>query len=124
MRSLLNVLSALSDHHRLRILALLDGRDVCVTDIYAVIGISQLSASKHLGVLRRAGLVEARRQGLWIHYRVAAPADAGVAAVLDAIIGALRDADSTLADRKKLDRRSASVVKPQAWHGTDPEFLD
>jgi hypothetical protein len=47
-----------------------------------------------------------------------------VAAILEATVGALRSAGSSVADRQRLDRRSATVVTPQAWHGTDPEFLD
>jgi ArsR family transcriptional regulator, arsenate/arsenite/antimonite-responsive transcriptional repressor len=121
---LLDVLTALSDACRLRIMGLVDNREVCVSDIYAVLGIPQPTASKHLGVLRRAGLVDARRQGLWMYYRVASPSDPGLTAVLRATVGALRSSAQYLADRRKLDRRSASVVIPQAWHGTDPDFLD
>ena len=124
MKSLHEAFLALSDERRLRILGLLDGREVCVTDIHSVLGMSQPATSKHLGVLRRAGLIEARRQGLWVHYRIASPADPGVAAVLGAAVEALRSTDSSSSDRQKLDRRAPTVVKPQAWHGTDPEFLD
>src|SRR5438477_11377175 len=123
MSPVLNVLIALSDACRLRILGLLDGRELCVTELYAVIGISQPTASKHLGVLRRAGLVDSRRQGLWMYYRIASPDEPSVT-VLRAIVAALRNTDVYTSDRRKLDRRSPTVVTPQAWHGTDPDFLD
>ena len=121
---LVEVLSALADDLRLRIVGLVADREVCVADIYSIIGILQPAASKHLAVLRRAGLVEARRQGLWIYYRVAIPGDPGAAAIMAATVAAVRDSPQSLADRRSLDRRKASVVAPQAWHGMDPEFLD
>jgi ArsR family transcriptional regulator len=114
----------MADPIRLRILALIDPEEQCVGNIYSIIGIKQPAVSKHLGILRRAGLVEARRQGLWIYYRVATPEDAGISAVLTAILSALRDSSQTREDQRTLARRAAPVVKPQAWHGIDPEFLD
>lgn len=124
MTLLLEAFAALSDVWRLRIVGLLDEREVCVSDIYSVLGLHQPTASKHLGVLRRAGLVEVRRQGLWMYYRTSSPTDPAVAGLLRATLDALRRDAVCLADRNKLDRRSATVVIPQAWHGTDPDFLD
>ena len=60
----------LADPTRLRIIGLLLGGEVCVCDIHASLEISQPKASRHLGLLRRAGLVQARREGLWVHYRL------------------------------------------------------
>jgi ArsR family transcriptional regulator len=62
---------ALSDPTRLRILSLLLAGELCVCDIVSALRISQPAASRHLAYLKRAGLVEARRDGLWIHYRLA-----------------------------------------------------
>ena len=75
-------------------------------------------------MLRRAGLVEAHRKGLWIYYRVASPSDPTVGAILETTIAALAGDEQTLADRRRMQRRTPTVVKPQAWHGTDPDFLD
>jgi ArsR family transcriptional regulator len=121
---LIHAFAALSDVWRLRIIGLLDEREVCVSDIYSVLGIHQPTVSKHLGVLRRAGLVEVRRQGLWMYYRIASSADPAVAGLLRVTLNALGRDAVCLADRNKLNRRSATVVIPQAWHGTDPDFLD
>ena len=71
--SLTRVFRALSDPTRLRILCLLLPGELCVCDIVNTLRISQPMASRHLAYLRRAGLVEARRDGLWMHYRLAAP---------------------------------------------------
>src|ERR1700733_10031931 len=108
-------LFALADDVRLRILGLLVSGEVSVSDLYSVIGILQPVASKHLGVLRRAGLVSTRRQGLWMYYRLAVPDDPAVAGVLAATVAAVKDLDQSVADRRKLERRTATVVKPQAW---------
>ena len=66
---------ALADATRLRILGLLLTGEVCVCDIHESLKIPQPKASRHLAYLRRAGLVETRREGLWIHYRMATLAD-------------------------------------------------
>ncbi len=65
------VFRALSDRTRLRILNLLRDGEVCVCDLVAVLGVPQPTASRHLSYLRKAGLVVARKEGLWCHYRLA-----------------------------------------------------
>ena len=62
---------ALADRTRLRILALLVDGEVCVCHIHDTLRLPQPTASRHLAYLRRAGLVEARREGTWMHYRLA-----------------------------------------------------
>lgn len=62
---------AFSDRTRLRILNLLKLGEFCVCDLVSIIGIPQAKASRHLGYLRRAGLVLARKEGLWVHYQLA-----------------------------------------------------
>ncbi len=59
---------ACSDPTRLRILHMLRGGELCVCDIVEVLNVSQPKVSRHLGHLRKAGLVDARKEGLWIHY--------------------------------------------------------
>ena len=76
---------ALADSTRLRILNLLAGGEVCVCHIHESLRIPQPKASRHLAYLRRAGLVEARRDGLWMHYRLAEPTDQVLGAVQQAV---------------------------------------
>jgi ArsR family transcriptional regulator len=64
---------ALSDRTRLRILHLLQQREICVCDLVGVLRVPQPTASRHLAYLRRAGLVIARREGQWCYYRLAEP---------------------------------------------------
>ena len=63
--------AALADPIRLRILALLQQGEVCVCDIHGSLDVPQPTASRHLAYLRRHGLVVGRKDGLWVHYRVA-----------------------------------------------------
>src|SRR4051812_39216937 len=76
---------ALADATRLRILGLLLSGEVCVCDIHESLKIPQPKASRHLAYLRRTGLVETRREGLWVHYRLGTLADPVLAVIVDAV---------------------------------------
>jgi ArsR family transcriptional regulator len=73
---------ALADPTRLRLLNLLAQKEVCVCDLTGALNVVQPKISRHLGQLKRAGLVHARRDGKWIHYRWADHGDALVRHVL------------------------------------------
>lgn len=85
---LTDVLKALADPTRMRILSLLGGDEVCVCHIYTALRVPQPTASRHLAWLKKAGMVEDRRLGLWKHYRLRRLDDAAVQAVVDAAIRA------------------------------------
>jgi len=72
------VLKAMADPTRLKILHCIQTNELCVSDILEVVGGSQANVSKHLSVLKRAGLVDCRRSGLNVYYRIA---DEGVFAI-------------------------------------------
>src|SRR6186997_610545 len=67
---------AFADRTRLRILHLLRGGEVCVCDLQTVLRAPQAKVSRHLAYLRRAGLVSARKQGLWSYYTLSPARDA------------------------------------------------
>jgi ArsR family transcriptional regulator len=67
------LLRAFADPTRLRILRVLGTGETCVGDLVTILGLSQPTASRHLGRLRRAGLVAARENGRWAHYSLAKP---------------------------------------------------
>lgn len=102
LEALTTVYAALADPTRLRILALLGDQEVCVCHIHAGLDVPQPTASRHLAFLRRAGLVETRRAGVWMHYRVAPVADPVVAAVVKAALHALSHTDITTKDERRL----------------------
>jgi len=96
---------ALADRTRLRILALLLTGEVCVCVIHESLGLSQPKVSRHLAYLRRAGLVDARREGQWIHYRVARLPGPVVRTIQDAVAHALWHLPQIKHDAGRLARR-------------------
>ena len=75
IKSVLATFKALGDLNRLRILMSLRGGHLCVCQIVALIGFAPSTVSKHLSILHQADLVEAEKQGKWIHYRLSAAVD-------------------------------------------------
>jgi ArsR family transcriptional regulator len=74
--------AALADRTRLRLLNLMQGREVCVCYFVEILLESQPKISRHLAYLRRAGIVAARREGKWMHYKIVIPAHDGAARIL------------------------------------------
>jgi ArsR family transcriptional regulator len=108
--SMERLFQALADGTRLRILGLLLGGEVCVCDIHQSLRIPQPKASRHLAYLRRAGLVAARREGLWMHYRLAETADPIARTIRDAVIHALGHVDALRKDAERLQRKTGCCV--------------
>jgi len=84
-----NLYMALADKTRLRLLNLMREQEVCVGYFTDVLGDSQPKISRHLAYLRNAGIVEARRDGKWMHYSIRRPEDPGIWAVVDATLRSL-----------------------------------
>ena len=101
---------ALGDATRLRILGLLLTGEVCVCEIHESLKIPQSKASRHLAYLRRSRLVETRRDGLWIHYRLGTLADPVLAAIVDAVRHALTHVDSVRRDGDRLQKRTGCCM--------------
>lgn len=70
MKRYATLFAALADENRLRLLHLMRGGEICVCFLQEALKTNQPKISRHLGHLRRAGLVEARRQGKWMHYKL------------------------------------------------------
>jgi ArsR family transcriptional regulator len=101
---------ALADATRLRILGLLLSGEVCVCDIHESLKISQSKASRHLAYLRRTGLVTTRREGLWIHYRLAKSSDPVLSAISGAVQHALTHIETVKKDGERLQKRTGCCV--------------
>src|SRR5580765_7592400 len=97
------IFKALADKTRLRVLALLGNNEVCVCHIHDSLGLPQPAVSRHLAYLRRSGLVDARRDGVWMHYRVATDLDPAVQKIVRAAIDALLEVPTTGHDRKQFE---------------------
>ena len=76
VRSFSRLFKALGDETRLRIVALLSHGELCVCHIEEALRVSQPKVSRHLAILRAACVVDHRRDGTWVYYRLAAQADA------------------------------------------------
>ena len=105
---------ALADATRLRILGLLLTGEVCVCQIHESLKISQPKASRHLAYLRRSGLVTSRRDGLWIHYRLATPSDPVVAAISEAVRHGLTHMDVVRRDAERLQKKTGCCLPSPA----------
>ena len=101
---------ALADATRLRILGLLLSGEVCVCHIHESLRIPQPKASRHLAYLRRTGLVETRRDGLWIHYRLADMSDPILGTIRQAVIHALGHVETIHQDAGRLEKRTGCCV--------------
>jgi ArsR family transcriptional regulator len=95
---------AFADPTRLRILNLLLAGELCVCDIVNTLRVPQPTASRHLAYLRKSGLVQARRDGLWIHYRLAPPRTTFHKRLLDCLACCFQDVPQLARDIKQLKR--------------------
>ena len=102
LEDLTRVYAALADPTRLRILALLRDGEICVCHLHASLDVPQPTASRHLAYLRKAGLVDARRAGIWMHYRLSPIDNPVIAAVVDAALHALSHTAVSITDERRL----------------------
>lgn len=109
--------SALADRTRLRLLNLMTLDELCVCFFVEVLGESQPKVSRHLAYLRRAGLVEARRDGKWMHYKLADPTDERVARVFHEVLAWLAEDSGMRRDRQKLTKVCCAPQLPIQLQG-------
>lgn len=98
------LLKALADPVRLRILHLLSEADeICVCHLHEALGLAQPTVSRHLAYLRKHGLVVGRKEGLWVHYRLAKPKTNLHRGIMVCLQTCLTDMDELRRDRERLD---------------------
>ena len=98
------VLKALADRTRLRILSLLATGEVCVCHLHDSLELPQPTVSRHLAYLRRAGLVTARKDGLWMHYGLTTPRDKLLDTLVEAVTHCATHLSTAEKDRRRLER--------------------
>jgi DNA-binding transcriptional ArsR family regulator len=116
MRAMMDVLKALADENRVRVIMAVAERELCVCQITELLGLAQSTVSKHMAILKQARLVEARKEGRWIYYRavngeIDTPCEARAA--IDMLRAALIDDETIRYDEKTIEH----ILK------TDPEIL-
>lgn len=102
---------ALGDATRLRLLNLMGDQELCVCYFVEILDQPQPKISRHLAYLRRAGIVEARREGKWMHYRITPPQDAGAAALLHQALAWLKQDRTMQSDRARLSKACCTPTK-------------
>ena len=104
MERFIAVTKALSDENRVRILLALRGGELCVCQLIELLGLAPSTVSKHLAILRQAGLVKLRKDGRWAYYRLvgeeASPLVRGAVAWLVESVGT---SERAMADRERLE---------------------
>jgi ArsR family transcriptional regulator len=108
---------ALGDNTRLRLLNLMGDQELCVCYFTEILGQPQPKISRHLAYLRSAGIVEARREGKWMHYRIVMPPHIGASQVLQQTLAWLKEDRAMQADRARLSRACCSPAKFAALQG-------
>ncbi len=99
---------AFSDRTRLRVLNMLRSGETCVCDLVAVLGVPQPKVSRHLAYLRRMGLVIARKEGLWMHYRLAPAANEFHKSLLNCLASCFGAVPELAEDARVLASRKAA----------------
>jgi ArsR family transcriptional regulator, arsenate/arsenite/antimonite-responsive transcriptional repressor len=108
---------ALGDNTRLRLLNLMGEQEVCVCYFVEILGSPQPKISRHLAYLRSSGIVAARREGKWMHYRIVMPPHIGAAQILQQTLGWLKEEKAMQADRARLTKACCSPSKYASLDG-------
>jgi ArsR family transcriptional regulator len=115
--SLERFFQALGDKTRLRLLNLMGDREICVCYFVEILASPQPKISRHLAYLRRAGIVAARREGKWMHYRIVSPPHSGAAQILLQTLAALQDDKGMQADRARLTKACCAPSRNRVLGG-------
>jgi len=111
VETFISTAKAISDSTRLRMLKLLEGGELCVCEIMAILLLGQSTASKHLGILKAAGLMESRKEGTWSYYRLSGKARGYNRDFLGFMGAHLNDDAAVKRDRKLLGKKRHAVCK-------------
>ncbi|RKY10800.1 MAG: ArsR family transcriptional regulator [Planctomycetota bacterium] len=114
MRQLVRTTKAIADESRIRILGALRSRELCVCQLIELLGLAPSTVSKHLSILKNARLVNSRKQGRWMYYRLAGEdAPEAIKTALAWVLSSLADKHRTVEDEQRL----IEILK------IDPEIL-
>jgi ArsR family transcriptional regulator len=108
---------ALADYTRLRLINLMGDDEVCVCFFVEVLKTNQPKISRHLAYLRRAGVVSARREGKWMHYRLVEPTDPRAARIFQEVRGWLTEDEDMQRDRQRLVKVCCAPQPPIQLRG-------
>jgi ArsR family transcriptional regulator len=104
VRPLTKLFRALGDETRVRIVALLVHGELCVCHVEEALGLSQPNCSRQLGILKSAGIVDSRRDGTWVYYRITEQEHESVTSVLGVLTKTFGAEKSLRADHARLKK--------------------
>ena len=102
MRDLLAVMKALADENRLRIVAALRGRELCLCQIVELLGLATSTVSRHASILQQARLVDSRKQGRWTYFRLDEDAPSKAAEATALVVQESKNDSQIREDAKRL----------------------
>jgi len=106
---------ALGDSTRLRLLNLMRDREICVSSFTGTLGHSQPLISRHLAYLRNSGIVEARRDGKWIHYSIATSLDDNSSRLLSELFKWMETQEGLRTDRENYQEAYPNYSTPSLF---------
>ena len=106
---------ALGDRTRLRLLNLMRDREICVSSFTGTLGHSQPLISRHLAYLRNSGLVDARRDGKWIHYSIASGLDDNTSRLLSELFKWMESQEGLRIDRENYQEAYPNYSTPNLF---------
>jgi ArsR family transcriptional regulator len=110
-RETVNVFKALSDPNRIRIIKMLESRELCVCEVREVLELSSSTVSKHLSILRDAGLIMDSKVGKWVNFRLNKNSEKSVVrSQLALVMKSFSDDEQVAADRRKLVNVDRKVI--------------
>ncbi len=118
MRCFMAVVKALGDENRVRVLMALRARELCVCEIIELLGLAPSTVSKHLSILFQAGLVESRKEGRWVYYRLAKSDTTPEAASAIAWMTGLLEHERTICeDQRRITENRLSMCENNGYQG-------
>ena len=111
MQSTAQLLKALSEEIRLRIIHLLGSGELCVCELIEILQLPQSTVSRHLAYLRNCGLISDRRDGVWMYYRIAEPLTDFQKQLLNMLQAQLAGLTQGQADLQKLANRHRTAPR-------------
>lgn len=111
MEGFIRQAKAIADPTRARMLKLLEIRELCVCEIMDILGLGQSTASKHLGILKTAGLVESYKNGTWSYYRLSGKSRADNRDFLEFMASHINNDHQIRKDKRLLSKRKPDSCK-------------
>lgn len=105
MREIVDLLKVLSDETRLRLVKALQKREFCVCELVDALQVPQYNISRHLSVLRKSGLVEDRKEGIWVYYRITPHKAVLVKELVEVLAKHLKNEKRVQEDERRLEKR-------------------